>query len=160
MAYAMTALQEKTQWCWAAVAYNVNHYYSAASPWTQCTIVQAVQNREPCCLDPSGFDECNQPNYLDLALKAVGCPYRTETGALSFEAVETEIAAGRPVCAWIQWPDQTGHYVIVAGCRTMTSGEREVWVLDPRIGPFFHDYKAFCTAYRSSGEWKGSCLMS
>lgn len=158
MAYAMTARQEKSQWCWAAVAYNVDHYFSSSSPWTQCMIAKAVLRLPECCLDPPDFEDCDSAAYLEDALAVVGRQY-TVSGTLEFADIETEIRAGRPVCARIGWPGGGGHFVIIAGCRTLKSGLRQLWIRDPLFGPSLQDDECFRTAYHLCGEWTNTYLV-
>src|ERR1022692_1174536 len=71
--YAMRSLgftikaQTESNWCWAATATSVSHFYWWASPWTQCKVACAELNLTTCCQSPSS-DACNVSGYLQTAL--------------------------------------------------------------------------------------------
>lgn len=159
MPYDMSAMQEKWNWCWAAVSYNVDHYYSESSNWTQCRIAREVLKRTECCSDPRTYNKCDQPAFLQDALTLVGCRY-SDDGPLLYETIDAEIKAERPICALVEWNDGGGHYVIIAGCRTLASGLQQLWILDPLWGPGMCSYWGFRSAYLGCGAWTHSFLMA
>jgi hypothetical protein len=60
--------QLQSQWCWAAVSVSISRHYDAGTQWTQCNLVQQELNQTTCCQDGS-TEQCNQPWYLQRALR-------------------------------------------------------------------------------------------
>ena len=57
-------MEEQTQsnWCWAATATSVSHFYWMQSYWTQCLVANAQLNQTNCCTSPA---PCNVPSTLN-----------------------------------------------------------------------------------------------
>src|SRR4051794_26225409 len=70
-------IQEKTNWCWAAVSTAIAQKYGS-SAWTQCSVVGAELNKA-CCNTGPGV--CNDPWFLDRALSRVAKLARTNGAA-------------------------------------------------------------------------------
>jgi hypothetical protein len=58
--------QTQTNWCWAATAKSVSHYFFKRSPWTQCKVASAELGLT-CCVSPVP-SACNVSWFLDRAL--------------------------------------------------------------------------------------------
>src|SRR5438105_1231176 len=106
--------QTKDMWCWAAVSVSVNRYFSPKSKWTQCRVAREVTHNQNCCGDK---EACNLAEKLEDGLKAVEHWKETLDGVLTFEQIQSEIDASRPVCARIGWRHGGGHFVIISGYR-------------------------------------------
>ncbi len=159
MPFELIEKQQKTHWCWAAVAQSVARYYMPDKAWTQCGIVKTALNLDSCCDHPDTNEECDRDEHLEDALDAIGCKYEAVEHALPFEQVRSEIDADRPVCARIEWPDRTGHFVIISGYRVMKSGRHQVMVQDPQRGASWRGYVGFQKAYRLTGRWTATFMM-
>jgi hypothetical protein len=155
--------QYEDKWCWAAVTVGIDHYFSPTSSLTQCRIARQVITGIECCADPVG---CNQAEDLEDGLKAIGRWKETRSGFLSFQEIQNELDAYRPVCARIGWYDKSGHFVILSGYRLLTSGVQLVEVADPFFANSIVTYNHFVTAYQSGnprqpggGEWTHTFLL-
>ncbi len=115
-----------SNWCWAAVTASISAYYDESSSFTQCAIANMELKRFDCCNskchDPSV--EFNVMHVLGAPLNRVGClDCCIRKGAASREQIMRELAAGRPICARIIWPDASGradgrnggHFVTIIG---------------------------------------------
>jgi hypothetical protein len=149
LTFAMQA-QLQSQWCWAANSTSVSHYYDSASPWTQCSVVNAELNQATCCVDGS-TSQCNQPWYLDLALTRTGNLASFAGGTATLAQIQTEILKGRPVGARIGWSGGGGHFVMIAGYRCDAVGYFDI--RDPIYGSSDVAVATFTTSYQGSGSW-------
>ena len=61
LAFNMQA-QTQSNWCWAATARSVSHYYWFLSQWSQCNIACAELSLTTCC-DAPVPDACNICTY-------------------------------------------------------------------------------------------------
>jgi hypothetical protein len=155
--------QQQTQWCWAAVANSVSHFYDAASTWTQCTIVNAELGQTTCCTNGSS-SSCNKPWYLDKALTRVGCFLSIASGTLSFATIKTLINSGRPPCARQGWSGGGGHFMAIVcsfeGLLGLIVGggstAKRLRISDPWYGDSVIDYDVFVSGYQGSGTWTHS----
>ena len=144
--------QQQSNWCWAAVSTSAALYFSAASPWTQCSLVNAQLGQSGCCSDGSTA-ACNQPWYLDRALTQVGHFQSWQGSAASFSQVQAAIGANRPVGVRIGWSTGGGHFVAIRGYH---SSAQSLDVEDPWYGPSQVPYSTFCSSYLGSGTWTDS----
>jgi hypothetical protein len=152
--------QQQTQWCWAAVAKSISHYYDAGSPWTQCTIVNAELGQTGCCTG-GGTAACNQPWYLDLALTRVGRLQSVTPGTMSFSMLQWLTMNNNPPCARQGWAGGGGHFVAIACCyqfRSLATNttSNSVAVSDPWYGDSVVDYATFVSGYMGTGTWTHS----
>ena len=156
--------QEHSEWCWAAVAVSVERFFAPDSKWCQARMVsrmaKAAKLRVKNCGTCEGAKNlpraCNRAWYLDKALKLAGrLKGKPKPRHLSFAETERKIKAGRPVCARIQWgTDPNGHFVVISGCETASSGNRWVDVEDSFAGSSTWLYDEFRTNYEySQGRW-------
>lgn len=153
--------QEQANWCWAAVTASVSAFYTPSSSWTQCGVADAALGRNDCCTtgrsDPA---KCNRPFYLETALDTAGHLARVVPRDLTIAEVQAEMTRGRPVCARIEWPDRSGHFLAVVGCLVGPSGDTYLDIADPiylgsRI--LFHD---FATSYQTGASWTHSYVTT
>lgn len=109
--------QTESEWCWAAVATSVNHFYNPSSTVTQCQVVDHQLGRNDCCDNPSSSN-CNEPGYLDQALQYLN-NFASEKGQGSDQDIVTALDAGTPPCIRIGWAGGGGHFIGVNGCEPM-----------------------------------------
>jgi hypothetical protein len=139
--------QQQTQWCWAATSVSVNAYFKPGTTWTQCLVVNNALNTAICCSNGSS-STCDNPWFLDRALRIVGNLHHLEVRRGTLAEVTTEIAADRPLCLRIGWFSGGGHFVGVYGYSgTIIS------VGDPWWGDSVIDYSDFPENYQSGGNW-------
>ncbi|MGY3233213.1 hypothetical protein ACVMAJ_000103 [Bradyrhizobium sp. USDA 4448] len=107
--------QEKTNWCWAALAVSVAKTYASSGKYSQCEIANGELGRTDCCKKDKD-EPCNVFGYLMSSLNRldrfeqwnVRRPEKSERlrlqvrYAIQAEA-RSEIDQGRPLCARIAW---------------------------------------------------------
>ena len=136
-------------WCWAAVSVSVAEH-STGNPLRECDIAAKCLDLD-CC---GQRKPCDQEFFLDLALKTVGQLKRVETSRLTFDAIKSEIDAGRPVCVRVEWAkEKTGHFVAITGYDTTPTGRQIVLTDDPFYGKARTEYSTFLTRYQGEGAW-------
>lgn len=127
--------QQRTNWCWAAIAASIARYYGAPQ-WQQQDVANAV-------LGPNvEQDVCAQ---LDDALRAVGCFSHWTMGRPPLERIRHELDAERPVCVCLEWRGGGMHYVVIDGYDVE---RRELRLGDTLHGPSLQQYDEFPRAYR------------
>jgi Papain-like cysteine protease AvrRpt2 len=151
--------QQHSNWCWAAVATSVAHFYNRNSKWTQCRVANRNLGKKGCC---EGLGrKCNKIGHLQDSLKLVGHsePPRFIEGKIPFRRAQHEINARRPVGVRTQWRgSEIGHYIAIVGYH---SGLKMLTVEDPTYGTSHVHYRVFCRDYRGSGKWTRSyCTRS
>lgn len=151
--------QSQTQWCWAAVSVSVAGFYQPTSNLGQCQVVNEELGRDDCC-GGGVFTGCNIPFTLNTALSRVGhLRGQIVTNPTAFQDVDTEITNSNPLGCRIGWFGGGGHFVIIHGASTDTSGgfiKQWVAVADPLYGPSDYLVDDFTDAYRQTGRWTHS----
>jgi hypothetical protein len=142
--------QLQSEWCWAACSTSVSHFYDAASAWTQCDVANAELAQTGCCEDGSS-GACNQPWYLDRALRRTNNFASRHKGPASMAELRSQLDAGRPVGARIGWAGGGGHFVTISGCLDDATGVLEV--RDPIYGTSEISVANFRSSYQGSGSW-------
>lgn len=156
--------QQHSDWCWAAVATSVDHYFDPGSAWCQCRLaskmakIQKLKVRTcgSCKIRKPTPEACNCPWYLDKALKIVhrlkGKPKLSD---LSFSQISKKIKAGRPVCVQILWgKGPAAHFLVISGCTKGRKGERWLDIEDPDAGSSTWLYEEFRSNYQYyQGKW-------
>ena len=142
--------QLQSEWCWAACSTSVSHFYDAASTWTQCDVVNAELAQTGCCENGSS-GACNQPWYLDRALRRTNHFDNRRKGPASISELRSQLDAGRPVGARIGWAGGGGHFVAISGCLDDATGVLEV--RDPIYGTSEISMANFRSSYQGSGSW-------
>ena len=155
--------QQHTDWCWAAVASSVDHYFNPRSKWCQCRVAGRMAKMEKlgvtcgtCGKRKRISEKCNRPWDLEKALKIVSrLKGRKKNSFLSFAQIQKTIGTGRPVCVMIQWGrSQMAHFVVISGCATGRHGEHWVDVADPFVGSSTWLYEEFRSNYQHhQGRW-------
>lgn len=145
--------QIKSNWCWAATANSVSHFYSALSPWTQCKIA-AAELEKSCCNNPTPAD-CNVPWYLDRALSRTQNFVSYKSGTVSFNEIKDQLNAGLVIGTRIGWNGGGGHFMAIHGLSRILSTEY-LYIDDPIYGKSVLKYNDFATNYQGSGSWTHS----
>jgi lysozyme family protein len=144
--------QQQTNWCWAAVSTSVSHFYDANSAWTQCKVADTQLGRTDCC-GGGASGACNVYGYLDQGLVEVGHFDHLQNGATTFEVLQNEIIASRPLGIRVAWLGGGAHFVAAIGAEE----EDLVLVGDPGSGTnSLVDYATLLTSYSGSGTWTHS----
>ncbi|QIO98822.1 papain-like cysteine protease family protein [Bradyrhizobium symbiodeficiens] len=159
--------QEKTNWCWAALAVSVAKSYDASAKYTQCEVANGELNRTDCCEDCQG-DPCNVFGYLMSSLYRVQHfevwhvrrPRKSRRLASQvrhkIEAeIITEINRGRPLCARIAWVGGGAHFVAIYGYAAEAELDA-VAVADPWWGLSDMDWIDFPVRYRMGASYTDS----
>jgi hypothetical protein len=144
----------QTEWCWAAVSASVARFYTPASAWTQCAIVNRELGQNACCSEGAS-SACNQPYVLGKALGLVQHLASDFAGPLTFAAIVAEVDAGWPVGVCIDWTGGGGHFVTVAGYDR--NGEM-IQVKDPLFGNSQVPLATFPIGYQGGGTWSWTYL--
>ncbi|HEY9657776.1 MAG TPA: papain-like cysteine protease family protein [Allocoleopsis sp.] len=142
--------QTQSQWCWAATATSVSHYYLPWSGWTQCRVANAELGFNNCCNSPVP-GPCNVPWYLDRALTRTD-NFVSITAPASFEQIRSEIRSGRVVGARIGWSGGGGHFMVIYGCATI-AGVEYFDIDDPIYGKSQLTVDTFTNSYQGNGSW-------
>jgi Papain-like cysteine protease AvrRpt2 len=143
-------VQQQSNWCWAATATSVSHFYLLPSSWTQCLGANAELGHNDCCSSPVPGG-CNVPWYLDKALTRTD-NFESLTGPVSFDTVYNELKAGRAVGARIGWSGGGGHFVAIYGCGRSV-GVEYFDIDDPVYGKSQQTVSTFSTSYQGNGTW-------
>jgi hypothetical protein len=150
--------QIEDEWCWAAVAVSVDHYFDSQSTKTQCQVAQAVLNNAGCC---GNQDSCDQPAKLQDALgqrAGVGRLDQVLPRYLQFSEIQDKLKANLPVCVRIGWAKGGGHFVAIDGW-SGSPASPQVHVVDPLFADSTVDYNEFVSAYQGSGRWTATFLV-
>jgi Papain-like cysteine protease AvrRpt2 len=149
LAFDMQA-QTQSNWCWAATATSVSHFYRHSSRWTQCRVANDELSRSDCC-NSTVPSACNVPWYLDRALMRTDNFVRI-IGQAGFEQVRDEIDARRPVGARVGWSGGGGHFMVIYGY-SFVGGTQYFDIDDPIYGKSHLSVSEFSTNYQGSGTW-------
>ncbi|HFP9327714.1 TPA: papain-like cysteine protease family protein [Raoultella planticola] len=143
--------QTQTNWCWAATATSVSHFYSSISEWTQCKLAGEELEQTNCCCNPVP-SLCNVTWYLEKALSRTNNFVTQITGIATFQQVCDEIDAGRPVGARIGWQGGGGHFLVIYGYSLIDSVEY-FDIDDPIYGKNHMTVMDFSSNYQGFGFW-------
>ncbi|MBX9648357.1 MAG: hypothetical protein K2X57_15040 [Xanthobacteraceae bacterium] len=149
--------QEKSNWCWAAVAASVAHFFRPADPVKQCSIANGELRRSDCCANCDGADDpCNVPGYMMSSLYRVG-HFRKWLArqAPGPGQIEKEFHRGYPLCARVVWNGGGSHYLTIVGYAKPADSPSDcmtgVAVADPWFGLSDIDYADFPKRYAIGG---------
>ena len=152
------ALQERTNWCWAAVAFNVARYYDPSTAFTQCSIASGELRQDCGCDKTTDPDPYNVYGYLMSSLFRVGHFEKWLTRPATADEVHDEIDDDRPLCVRIVWNGGGAHFVVIAGYAdkdSTTDGKRDIGgvaIADPWWGLSDIDFEDFPTGYINCGR--------
>jgi hypothetical protein len=147
-------IQQHRLWCWAAVSASIRTFLDVQPQLTQCEVAGKVLSKE--CCGPGA--DCNQTFSLSAALEKLGLKRLAVGGQLPFGEIAAEIERGYPVGVRIGWSLNSGHFVLITGCRRV-AGSEMVAVSDPFYGESVWRYKDFCAAYQRHGVWTHTYLV-
>jgi hypothetical protein len=142
--------QTQSNWCWAATATSVSHFYWMFSTWTQCLVANAELQLTGCC-NSSVPAACNVPWFLDRALTRTQ-NFLSITGPVTFQQIRNEIDAGRPVGARVGWSGGGGHFMVIYGYSSI-AGTDYFDIDDPIYGKSHITVADFTSNYQGSGTW-------
>jgi hypothetical protein len=162
--------QEHSDWCWAAVASSVDRYFNPKSPWCQCRLASRMAKLEKLKVRTCGncktrrptAEACNQPWYLQKALKIVGrLKGQPLPGPLSFSKIRKTLEAGKPVCVMVLWgKGPEAHFVVISGCVKGAHGERWLDIEDPDMGSATWLFEEFRSNYQYyKGRWNFTFMV-
>jgi hypothetical protein len=125
--------QQTPVWCWAAVSEMIFRYYGRGA--TQCQILSGWYQRD-CCLFSQSCQTTASIQAIQQTLLAFGGVRSTALpGPISFQNVQSEINAGRPVIVAYRG-SFAGHVVIIHGY----DANGNVYIRDPLFGSFVVPY--------------------
>ena len=113
----------RSEWCWAASAQMVLHYYSRNV--SQCSLANSLFGRRICCLPFLSF-MCNLPcliSKVDWLYKSFGINSSYNGNPISFPAIQSEINANQPIEVGFSWSKGGGHVAIIRGWEQDNKGE-------------------------------------
>lgn len=145
--------QEQTQWCWAACADMVVHYYGNTAA-RQCEFANWLFGQSNCCASP-GSSACNRPcqiNDVSRVFSRWGIRSNYSGGSVSFGTLRSEVDSSRPVEVGYAWNGGGGHVALVTGW-IVVSGGNALRVNDPAYGSGGVYYNKLLTAY-DMGQWR------
>jgi hypothetical protein len=153
--------QEESNWCWAAISSAVDRYYNPYSFLTQCEVAAEMPGlQQNACIDP---EQNNAPEALQTALDVIGMGNTPKTLGIDFKTLQSEIDAGRPVCARIEWTGGGAHFVVLCGYQEWTRGVNTLATVDV-ADPFYPDstrrFDDFPTSYHGGGVWSHTYLTN
>ena len=142
--------QTQSNWCWAATAKSVSHFYSGLSRWTQCKIA-GKELTQTCCTSPvpSG---CNVPWYLNKALDRTFNYVSMQSGTISWSEIKSQLDQGLVVGTRIGWNGGGGHFMVIYGVSRVFHNEY-LYIDDPIYGKSVLSYNEFATNYQGAGSW-------
>ncbi len=149
LAFDMQA-QTQSNWCWAATATSVSHFYWLWSTWSQCGVANAELGHGDCC-HASVPSHCNVAWYLDRSLTRTN-NFVSITGQVAFSQIQAEIDAGRPVGARVGWSGGGGHFMVIYGYSRVL-GTEYFDIDDPIYGKSHLSVADFASSYQGSGTW-------
>jgi len=148
--------QLKSNWCWAATANSVSHFYAVLlNPWSQCKIASAEQGLS-CCNTPTPAG-CNVPWYLDKALDRTYNYVSFSSGTMTWDAVKAEIDKGLVVGTRIGWNNGGGHFMVIYGVSRI-GATQYFYIDDPIYGKSVLTVDQFSNNYQGSGSWTHSYI--
>jgi hypothetical protein len=143
--------QTEDNWCWAATATSVSHFYRSNSAWTQCLVANAELEQINCCESPAP-SPCDVPWFLDRALARTENFNTMVGGTVDTETIRAEIQAGRVVGARIGWSGGGGHFVVIYGIST-AAGVEYFDIDDPIYEKSHITVDVFTNSYQGNGSW-------
>ncbi|MET4455462.1 papain-like cysteine protease family protein [Bradyrhizobium sp. RT3b] len=159
--------QEKTNWCWAALALSVAKTYDPSTPYSQCEIANGELDRVDCC-NQGKDDPCNVFGYLMSSLNRVDHfekwnirrPKKSKRLAHQVRheiraEIRSEIDNGRPICARIVWKGGGAHFISIYGYAADTEFDA-VAIADPWWGLSDIDWIDFPAHYRFGAVYTDS----
>jgi hypothetical protein len=148
--------QQRTNWCWAAVATSVQRYYVPGSNLTQCVLVNQTLGRADCC-QVAGWNACNVGGDLGLVLNALGRLRQTVARPATFAELQAEIQALHPICIRVVWLTGGAHFMACTGYYPTNAG-LVLLIQDPWWGAALVFSAFFPLLYHQGGYWSHTCF--
>lgn len=102
--------QEQDEWCWVASGDTIASYLGHGTDQNSfCDLAHGYDTGTQCP---------NEPGYLSYdqqAFQSLGVSPGTESGALSFNTIVSEINGNRPILTGISWTSGGGHAEVIYG---------------------------------------------
>ena len=163
-AFVMETQRPYTSLCWAAVALSVGNLFDSMLGLRLCDVVAMTPpNPQSCCVN-LGSPECNHIANVLPALFVVGRkgaafsspPNPGSPASMNgkWNMITSQIDNGRVVCAGVEWPGQSKHYVVIWGYSFIPGdiASRTVYVKDPWYDGGSLPFSKFVTAYNGNGR--------
>jgi hypothetical protein len=148
-------IQEQSNWCWAACADMVVHYYGFPVV-RQCDFANWLFGQSGCCFAP-GSSLCNRPcSEADVSLIYFNWGIQSSLVASSvpYSVLDSETVSSRPVEVGLAWNGGGGHLVLVIQT-AIVNYQQVVLVNDPDYGTGGILYSDLLTA-NGMGAWVSS----
>ena len=116
--------QTQTEWCWAACAVMILKYYGYNKKFL------------------SAYNQGCKHKDIKKVFSHWKMSCKFKKGKMLFSTIVSEINAGRPIEIGIQIPFGDSHVVIIIGYKTL-SESNYVYIIDPKHGGSWHDFKSF-----------------
>lgn len=150
--------QRHLNWCWAATTVAVVHYYTPASPLTQCALVNQILDRNDCCNLQSPWHACNSASDTGGALAYVGHLAQALAAAATFPQATAEINNMRPFTIRVAWLLGGAHVMTCSGYYQTIIGNF-LLIKDPTFGVSLVPFTVFPKLYWGSlGVWTDTNL--
>ncbi|MFC0097689.1 papain-like cysteine protease family protein [Micromonospora marina] len=137
-------------WCWAASSINIEKFYNAASPWTQCSLVNDQFGLNNCCGPAASVAPCNRGNWPTESLRRMNHLREELRRPLTSVEVATELAKSQPVGVDTHWRAGGGHIVVIHG-RWESGGTEWLRIHDPWDGFVNVEFNTFRDNYTAAG---------
>jgi len=162
--------QEKSNWCWAAMALSVAKFYDSDFKYTQSDIANGELDRTDCSKEMPD-DPCNKSGYLMSSLNRVdhfetwyvrrpkkSSRLQDQVRRHIEHEIRKEINHGRPLCARIAWVGGGAHFVGIYGYAADSADSKlgGVAIADPLWGLSDVDWEDFPVRYRVGGTYTDS----
>jgi hypothetical protein len=156
--------QEQDQWCWAAAALAICHFYGDQTWQQQCDLVNdifsPIRGSTDCCQNGSTLP-CNMSWTLSVVLNTANRLAQPIRGIVFFADLVQEIEVGqRPVALRMTFADlNTAHFIVLAGCAETADGRQWVKVADPSNATGIIatiEYTTLINDYRPGATWDES----
>jgi Peptidase_C39 like family len=105
--------QKGKMWCWAACMQMVLEHNDL--PMTQCKIVKKKLDDEDSTCAELENESCEAPDMEPTWVECGITNVQPRNGRITFETIQDEIAANRPIQVGILWSKSGGHAVLIKG---------------------------------------------
>lgn len=130
-------VQQQNEWCWVASGDTIASYLGHGTDQNSfCDLAHGY---------PTSYSCPNQAGYLSYdqrAFSALGISPGTETGAVPFSTIVSNIDAGHPIQTGISWTAGGGHSEVIYGYDS--SGQQifwgDPWPSDQRLNEGSYSY--------------------
>ena len=134
------------------VRQRVSRFFDQSFTLSQCETAAKVLLVADACNRPSD-DDVDRMFDLDKALQSFNHFDHVVEQSLTFEDVEREMSAHRPVGVQILFQDRGFmHVTVIRGCRRL-GGDKFLLIDDPQFDESECGYERFKNSYRGDGKW-------